>query len=121
MDTKKIIRQLESIKENSQSFITDDEPDSIWHDDIIAIDAAIAIIDKAKAKLPDFDKMNYEQKLKEIISLFIATAESICEEFGDNEFNINYDNGNGKKVITCKIEEDTEDEAYRDEDDDCDI
>lgn len=116
MTNEEIVTQLRLIKRNTQSFIADDRG-NILHDYIMAIDAAIAIIDKAKAKLPDFDKMNYEQKLKEIISLFIAAAESICEESGDNEFNINYDNGEGKKVITCKIEEDTEDEAYRDEDD----
>ena len=55
MTNEEIIRQLESIKENSQSFITDDEPDSIWHDDIIAIDAAIAIIDKSTPKSPYFE------------------------------------------------------------------
>ena len=44
MTTKEIIEQLESLKENSRSFLDENEPDSVWHHDIEALEAAIAII-----------------------------------------------------------------------------
>ena len=44
MSNKEIISQLESLKENSQSFFEDSDPDSVWEHDIMALDAAIALI-----------------------------------------------------------------------------
>lgn len=41
---EELINRLENIKENSESFITEDEPESIWRDDVEALDAAIGII-----------------------------------------------------------------------------
>lgn len=44
MKNKEIISQLESLKENSRSFLEATEPGSIWQDDIEALDAAIAMV-----------------------------------------------------------------------------
>ena len=44
MKNKEIISQLESLKENSRSFLDAKEPSSIWHDDIEALDAAIVMV-----------------------------------------------------------------------------
>ena len=44
MKNKEIISQLESLKENSRSFLDATEPCSIWQDDIEALDAAIAMV-----------------------------------------------------------------------------
>lgn len=46
MTKEEIIWQLESLVDNSESFKEDDEPDSIWHKDIIALKYAIALIEK---------------------------------------------------------------------------
>ncbi|BDR63980.1 nucleoside triphosphate pyrophosphohydrolase family protein [Clostridium tetani] len=43
MNKEQIIEQLESIRENSESFITNDS-DSIWEKDVKALNAAIKII-----------------------------------------------------------------------------
>ena len=44
MKNKEIILQLESLKDNSRSFLDAKEPCSIWQEDIEALDAAIAMI-----------------------------------------------------------------------------
>ena len=44
MKYKEIISQLESLKDNSRSFLDAKEPCSIWQDDIEALDAAIAMV-----------------------------------------------------------------------------
>ena len=44
MRNKEIISQLESLKDNSRSFLDAKEPCSIWQDDIEALDAAIAMV-----------------------------------------------------------------------------
>ena len=44
MKTKEIISQLESLKENSRSFLDSKEPDSIWKRDLDALEAAIDIV-----------------------------------------------------------------------------
>ena len=44
MKEAEIISQLESLKENSQSFLEKDEPGSVWADDIKALDEAMDII-----------------------------------------------------------------------------
>ena len=44
MDYKKIISQLQDLKENSESFLDKNEPDSVWHRDIKALDEAMDII-----------------------------------------------------------------------------
>ena len=44
MKNKEIILQLESLKDNSRSFLDAKEPCSIWQDDIEALDAAIAMV-----------------------------------------------------------------------------
>lgn len=41
------IDQLKSLRDNSESFIDGTEPDSIWHDDIKAIDIAIDVLEEA--------------------------------------------------------------------------
>lgn len=46
MKIKEIISQLESLKDNSRSFLDPTEPDSVWHKDLEALDAAIAIIEE---------------------------------------------------------------------------
>ncbi len=50
MNIEEIIRQLQSIKEDAQTRITDDEPDSIWVDDVKAIDEAIKMIEKVDSE-----------------------------------------------------------------------
>lgn len=57
MKNKEIISQLESLKENSRSFLDATEPCSIWQDDIIALDAAIAIVK---------EHPNMEKKLRKL-------------------------------------------------------
>lgn len=49
MTNKEIVEQLESLKENSTSFL-DDAEDEIWQKDIIALDRAIMVF-KRKDKL----------------------------------------------------------------------
>ncbi|GEM_PF-4980104 len=44
MRNKEIILQLESLKDNSRSFLDAKEPCSIWQEDIEALDAAIAMV-----------------------------------------------------------------------------
>lgn len=44
MTYEDIISQLKSLKDNSQSFLDKDEPESIWQRDIDALNAAIEII-----------------------------------------------------------------------------
>ncbi|BDR71263.1 hypothetical protein K144313037_p20500 (plasmid) [Clostridium tetani] len=44
MNKEQIIEQLESIRENSESFITKDS-DPIWEKDVKALNAAIKIIE----------------------------------------------------------------------------
>lgn len=43
MDYERLIQQMESLKENSQSFITDDS-DPVWREDVEALDEAMDII-----------------------------------------------------------------------------
>lgn len=44
MKNREIISQLKSLKDNSRSFLDDREPDSIWQNDIEALNAAISMI-----------------------------------------------------------------------------
>lgn len=46
MTKEEVIWQLESLIDNSKIFIEHEEPDSIWHKDIIALNYAIALIKK---------------------------------------------------------------------------
>ena len=49
MEKEKVLEQLESIKDNSQSFISesnDEEDNQIWRDDLIALDIAIELVKK---------------------------------------------------------------------------
>ncbi|WP_164968183.1 hypothetical protein [Clostridium tetani] len=55
MNKEQIIEQLESIRENSESFITNDS-DQIWEKDVKALNAAIKIIENV-----DSDKRNEER------------------------------------------------------------
>lgn len=56
MRNKKVIEQLESIKDNSRSFIDIFDPDDIWTDDIIALDVAIRCVKKDKRAATEFWK-----------------------------------------------------------------
>lgn len=47
MTKEEVIEQLESLKNNSESFATIEEPNSIWHKDIAALTIAIKIIKKS--------------------------------------------------------------------------
>ena len=44
MTIKEIIEQLESLRENSADFAKCEDAEEIWKNDVIALDAAIAII-----------------------------------------------------------------------------
>jgi len=44
IDYKEIISQLQDLKANSESFPGQDEPDSVWHGNIKALDEAMDII-----------------------------------------------------------------------------
>ena len=50
MSLLEIIEQLESIRENSASFLDAEEPDSIWQKDIEALDEVLAILKKMNQK-----------------------------------------------------------------------
>ena len=50
MSIDDIIDQLESLKDNSQSFIEEDEPESIWVQDIKALEEAISFIGYRREK-----------------------------------------------------------------------
>ena len=54
MNKKQIIEQLESLKENSEYFITEDS-DPVWEEDVKALNAAIKIIENI-----DSDRRNKE-------------------------------------------------------------
>ena len=41
MEPEEVIEQLESLKNNSASFAVTEEPNSIWHRDIAALNIAI--------------------------------------------------------------------------------
>ena len=44
MDNMRVdIEQMKSLKENSASFLRDDEPDSVWAEDIISLERVISI------------------------------------------------------------------------------
>ena len=49
-EVKDIINQLKSLKRNSQSFIEEDEPESIWTQDVDALDKAISLLGKHISK-----------------------------------------------------------------------
>jgi len=46
LEATEVIRQLNSLIDNSKSFIDINEPDSLWHQDIMALDFAIRTIKK---------------------------------------------------------------------------
>lgn len=47
MKNKKVVEQLESLRENSESFMKgDDYPGQVWKDDIVALDVAIEAVKK---------------------------------------------------------------------------
>lgn len=50
MNQKEMVKQLESLRDNSISFINEDDPGDIWIKDVIALDKAIRIIE-GKRKL----------------------------------------------------------------------
>lgn len=56
MRNKKVIEQLESLKENSRDFINPYDPDDIWTDDIIALNVAIRCVKKDKRAVTEFWK-----------------------------------------------------------------
>lgn len=56
MRNKKVIEQLESLKDNSISFMNPYDPDDIWTDDIIALDVAIRCVKKDKRSTTEFWK-----------------------------------------------------------------
>lgn len=62
MRNKDIVSQLESLKENSRSFLDAKEPEPIWQKDIEALDEAIAIIKAYPALEKKFRKL--ERRLK---------------------------------------------------------
>ncbi len=49
MDYKEIISQLQDLKKNSESFLDKNEPDSVWNNDIKALDEAMDIINDYSA------------------------------------------------------------------------
>ena len=59
------IQQLESLKENSLSFVNDKEcdDDQIWRDDIVALDNAIEIIKAYQAEPKPDTRMCDEKKM----------------------------------------------------------
>ena len=61
MNKKQIIEQLESLKENSLTFITEDS-DPIWEEDIKALNAAIKIIENVDSAKRD--KEIYKKTIK---------------------------------------------------------
>ena len=73
MKHSNIISQLKSLKENSRSFLATEEPDSVWHHDIEALDAAIKIVGEHPAM---------EKKLRELESRLK------CSSFKDQLFRI---------------------------------
>lgn len=60
MNKKEIIEQLESLKDNSRSFIENDD-NEIWWDDIMALDYAIKKI-KRESKIKSFFKRIRKKK-----------------------------------------------------------
>lgn len=62
MDNEQIIKQLESIAENSKSFITKDS-DPIWEKDIQAINAAIKIIENENTDISKNEEV-YQKAIK---------------------------------------------------------
>ena len=62
MRSKDIISQLESLKENSRSFLDAKEPDSIWQNDIDALNAAIAMIKEYPAMAKRIRKLEHRLK-----------------------------------------------------------
>lgn len=51
MELNEVVGQLLSLRENSESFLDESEPDSPWAKDIEAIDTAIEIIEQQKKPL----------------------------------------------------------------------
>lgn len=66
MDLDKVISQLEDLKDNSKDFADKDEPNSVWHDDIVALDIAIDLLKEKKKKEEKRCKSLYS-RLRKII------------------------------------------------------
>ena len=78
MNKKQIIEQLESLKENSLTFITEDS-DPVWEEDIKALNAAIKIIENV-----DSSKRNKEIYKKAITKYgLIAQIDMVFEEMSE--------------------------------------
>lgn len=54
MKKEKVIEQLESLKDNSKSFMVGDNYEEIWANDIIALDYAIKKVKKDKAYMSSY-------------------------------------------------------------------
>ena len=54
MKKEKVIEQLESLKDNSKSFMVGDSYEDIWANDIIALDYAIKKIKKDKSYMSSY-------------------------------------------------------------------
>ena len=46
MTKQELITQIESIIENSQDFLDDNEPNSVWHKDIEAMNICLDLVEK---------------------------------------------------------------------------
>ena len=54
MKKEKVIEQLESLKDNSKSFMVGDSYEDIWANDIIALDYAIKKVKKDKSYMSSY-------------------------------------------------------------------
>ena len=64
------IAQMKSLKENSESFLRDDEPDSVWAEDIISLERVISILEVCvKYGVKDAKALEY-----------VLQATSICKD-----------------------------------------
>lgn len=75
MDYKGLIRQMESLKRNSKSFITEDS-DPIWQADVDALDEAMDII-------ADYEKVT--EQLSQMIQKYEVEKDPIDRGMCSNE------------------------------------
>lgn len=68
MDYRLIIRQLQNLKENSESFFDEAEPESIWADDIKALNEAMDIVN-------DYGKM--AEQYRKVVSKYEVAKDAV--------------------------------------------
>lgn len=60
METKKMLNQLNSLREHCKDFLDKDENNSVWAQDVKCLDLAIKVIEKQMPKKPAVeDEMGY--------------------------------------------------------------